>query len=129
LIWHAALQQCNFRRHVPKWHFCQLRGHWAKQDCERAAAKRWLARHGAGVARFRPVYLGDDLHACQPIVQAIQESGGSFILTCKPGSHQTITEYLTGVDLQEHRQSSAPRRPPASIAGSPRFRCAAPPML
>jgi len=75
-----------------------------KQDCERAA-KRWLARHGAGVARFRPVYLGDDLHACQPIVQAIQESGGSFILTCKPGSHQTITEYLTGVDLQEHRQT------------------------
>jgi hypothetical protein len=29
LIWHAALQQCNFRRHVPKWHFCQLCGHWA----------------------------------------------------------------------------------------------------
>ena len=75
-----------------------------KQDCERAAAKRWLARHGAGIARFRPVYLGDDLYACQPIVCAFQESGGNFILTCKPGSHQTITEYLTGVDLQEHRQ-------------------------
>jgi len=74
-----------------------------KQDCERAAAKRWLARHGAGVARFRPVYLGDDLSACQPIVQAIQESGGRFILTCKPDSHQTVTEYLTGVDLPEHR--------------------------
>lgn len=80
-----------------------------KQDCERAAAKRWLARHGAGVARFRPVYLGDDLYACQPIVQAIQESGGSFILTCKPGSHQTVTEYLTGVDLQEHRQAVVQR--------------------
>src|SRR3954468_15906563 len=79
-----------------------------KQDCERAA-KRWLARHGAGVARFRPVYLGDDLHACQPIVQAIQESGGSFILTCKPGSHQTITESLTGVDLPEHRQTVVQR--------------------
>ena len=76
----------------------------AKQDCERAAAKRWLARHGASIARFRPVYLGDDLYAGQPIVCAIQESGGNFILTCKPGSHQTITEYLTGVDLQEHRQ-------------------------
>ena len=35
----------------------------------------------------------------------IQESGGNFILTCKPGSDQTITEYLTGVDLQEHRQT------------------------
>jgi hypothetical protein len=75
-----------------------------KHDCERAAAKRWLARHGAGIARFRPIYLGDDLYACQPIVCAFQESGGNFILTCKPGSHQTITEYLTGVDLQEHRQ-------------------------
>jgi hypothetical protein len=81
----------------------------AKQDCERAAAKRWLARHGAGVARFRPVYLGDDLHAGQPIVQAIQESGGSFSLTCKPGSHPTVTEHLTGVDLPEHRQTVVQR--------------------
>src|SRR3954453_23383809 len=80
-----------------------------KQDCERAAAKRWLACHGAGVARFRPVYLGDELYACQPIVQAIRESGGSFILTCKPDSHQTVTEYLTGVDLPEHRQTVVQR--------------------
>ena len=75
-----------------------------KQDCERAAAKHWLARHAVALARFRPVYLGDDLYACQPIAQAIRDTGGNFILTCKPGSHQTITEDLTGVDLQEHRQ-------------------------
>src|ERR687890_2517076 len=74
-----------------------------KQDCERSAAKRWLARHGAAIARFRPVYLGDDLYACQPIAQAIRDAGGSFILTCKPGSHPTVTEYLTGVELKEHR--------------------------
>src|SRR3954468_5632968 len=80
-----------------------------KQDCERAAAKRWLVRHGAGVAHFRPVYLGDDLYACQPIVQAIRDSGGSFILTCKPGSHQTVTEYITGIDLPEHRQTVVQR--------------------
>jgi len=29
-----------------------------KQDCERNAAKRWLARHGPAVAQLRPVYLG-----------------------------------------------------------------------
>jgi hypothetical protein len=75
-----------------------------KQDCERAAAKRWLARHAVALARFRPVYLGDDLYACQPIAQAIRNTGGNFILTCKPGSHQTVTEYLTGVELKEHRQ-------------------------
>lgn len=75
-----------------------------KQDCERAAAKRWLATHGPAFARFRPVFLGDDLYACQPIATAIRNSGGNFILTCKPSSHQTIAEYLAGVDLEEHRR-------------------------
>jgi hypothetical protein len=76
----------------------------AKQDCERAAAKRWLARHGTHFAGLRPVYLGDDLYACQPIASAIRDTGGNFILTCKPSSHQTLAEYLTGVDLTEHRR-------------------------
>jgi hypothetical protein len=76
-----------------------------KQDCERNAVKRWLATHGAAVAPYRPVYLGDDLFACQPIADAIQATGGNFILTCKPSSHQTIAEYLNGADLAEHRQT------------------------
>ena len=76
-----------------------------KQDCERSAAKRWIAKHSPTLARYRPIYLGDDLFACQPIVAAIQDGGGNFILTCKPSSHQTITEYLTGADLEEHRQT------------------------
>jgi hypothetical protein len=80
-----------------------------KQDCERNAAKRWLARHGPTVAHLRPVYLGDDLFACQPIVAAIQQTGGNFILTCKPSSHQTITEYLHGAKLAEHRQTVCKR--------------------
>jgi Transposase DDE domain len=80
-----------------------------KQDCERSAAKRWLARHGTTVMHLRPVYLGDDLFACQPIVAAIQESGGHFILTCKPSSHQTIAEYVQGAELQEHRQTVCKR--------------------
>ena len=80
-----------------------------KQDCERNAAKRWLTRHGPTVAHLRPIYLGDDLFACQPIAAAIQQSGGNFILTCKPSSHQTITEYLHGATLQEHRQTVCKR--------------------
>jgi len=76
-----------------------------KQDCERNAAKRWLARHGRSVAHLRPIFLGDDLFACQPIATAIQQTGGNFILTCKPSSHQTITEYLHGAKLEEHRQA------------------------
>jgi hypothetical protein len=80
-----------------------------KQDCERNAAKRWLTRHGAAVAHLRPIYLGDDLFACQPIVAAIHNAGGNFILTCKPSSHQTITEYLQGAELHEHRQTICKR--------------------
>jgi len=80
-----------------------------KQDCERNAAKRWLARHGPAVAHLRPVYLGDDLFACQPIAAAIQQVGGNFILTCKPSSHQTIAEYLRGAELEEHRQTVVTR--------------------
>src|SRR4051812_1256141 len=47
-----------------------------KQDCERNAAKRWLARHGAALAHARPVFLGDDLFACQPIAEALVHEYG-----------------------------------------------------
>ena len=33
----------------------------AKQDCQSRAARRWLAAHGPGLARLKPVHLGDDL--------------------------------------------------------------------
>src|SRR6195952_2966170 len=51
-----------------------------KQDCERTAAKRGLASHGERVKALRPVYLGDDLFACQPVAEAIQVAGGGFPL-------------------------------------------------
>lgn len=84
-----------------------------KQDCERNAAKRWLATQGPSMAPYRPVYLGDDLFACQPIAEAIHDAGGNFILTCKASSHQTIAEYLHGAELQEHRSPG----PPGTAAG------------
>jgi hypothetical protein len=55
------------------------------------------------------VFLGDDLFACQPIAEAIQAAGGNFILTCKPSSHRTITEYLYGARLDEHRETVCKR--------------------
>ena len=86
-----------------------------KQDCERNAAKRWLARHGADLAHLRPVYLGDDLFACQPIVAAIQDAGGNFILTCKPASHKTIAEYLP---RRQFSLSPATRWQPVAVTAS-----------
>jgi hypothetical protein len=85
----------------------------AKQDCETTAAKRWLARLGASYSWLRPVYLGDDLFSRQPMVEAIQATGGSFLLVCKPASHKTLNEYLTGAELEnmnETKGNGADRR-------------------
>jgi len=72
-----------------------------KQDCESRAARRWLSSHGPRYARLNPVYLGDDLYARQPVCEAVLESGGHFLFVCKPSSHPTIEEYLTGIELSE----------------------------
>jgi hypothetical protein len=80
-----------------------------KQDCERNAAKRWLMRHGPAVAHRQPIFLGDDLFACQPIAAAVQQAGGNFIFTCKPTSHPTIAEYLDGAEREEHRTAAVTR--------------------
>ncbi len=77
-----------------------------KQDCERQAVKRWLQRHGPRCAPLRPVCLGDDLYACQPVCQAMLDSGGDFLLTCKPDSHKTLYEFIDGADLPTLRTES-----------------------
>ena len=61
--------------------FVQPQDGAAKQDCERQAVKRWLQRHGGNCAALRPVYLGDDLYACQPVCQAMLDAGGDFLST------------------------------------------------
>jgi len=67
-----------------------------KQDCERNAAKRWLATHGPRLRELRPVYLGDALFACQPICEAVLESGSDFLFTAKPASHITHLRFHEG---------------------------------
>lgn len=85
-----------------------------KQDCESRAARRWLATHAPGLAKFKPVYLGDDLFSNQPMCEAVLAAGADFIFVCKPASHPLIQEYITGVRVpthtvqvrQGHRQST-----------------------
>jgi hypothetical protein len=72
-----------------------------KQDCERAAARRWLATHAERMKQLRPVYLGDDLFACQPICEAVLESGGDFLFTAKPESHKTLYDFMDGASFEE----------------------------
>ena len=70
-----------------------------KQDCERAAVKRWLAAHHS---RYRPhtvTYLGDDLYANQPGCQLIAETYQQyFVFVCKPESHAAVYGELALLD-------------------------------
>jgi len=72
-----------------------------KQDCERNAAKRWLSAHGGRLQHLRPIYLGDDLFACQPVAEAIRAAGADFLLTAKPASHKALYDFMQGATLDE----------------------------
>lgn len=66
-----------------------------KQDCERVAAKRWLAHHHKHWADYSVTYLGDDLYANQPLCQLIAETYRQFfIFVCKPESHTGLYEWI-----------------------------------
>jgi hypothetical protein len=73
----------------------------AKQDCERNAAKRWLAAHGEPIKEMRTVYLGDDLFACQPIAEVALSNGGDFPFTAKPEAHKTLYDFMNCATLDE----------------------------
>jgi len=68
-----------------------------KQDCETAAAKRWLdkesARYLAGLNN-NVTYLGDDLYAHQPLCRRVLLQRSHFIFTCKPDSHTHLYQWI-----------------------------------
>ena len=70
-----------------------------KQDCENAAAKRWLTQYGDRLSRLKVTVLGDDLYCHQPLCQQLLDHHLDFILVCRPDSHLTLYEYLEGIDL------------------------------
>ena len=67
---------------------------YEKQDCERAAIKRWVKHNAERFARHKYTLLGDDLYACQPIGEVFLEAGFNFILVCKPDSHVALYEQV-----------------------------------
>ena len=69
-----------------------------KQDCETKAAYRWLARNAPRYADLRPIYLGDDLYAKQPMCTKVLGCGADFIFRVKTADHKTLFSYLDGID-------------------------------
>jgi len=70
-----------------------------KQDCENAAAHRWLLKYGERYSALNMTILGDDLYCHQPLCQQILAQQFNFILVCRPQSHTTLYEHLEGIAL------------------------------
>ena len=65
-----------------------------KQDCENAAAKRWITAYAPVYADLGITILGDDLYSRQPLCILILDKGLHFILVCKPDSHKTLYQWI-----------------------------------
>jgi hypothetical protein len=63
-----------------------------KQDCEQAAAKRWINTHAERYASQRVTISADDLHCKQTFCELLLEKHFNFVLVCKPDSHKTLYE-------------------------------------
>lgn len=76
-----------------------------KQDCETAAAKRWIDKNSARYAPLQATLLGDDLYAHQPLCRRALLHGFHFIFVCKPDSHTSLYEWVNllqpGADLRQ----------------------------
>lgn len=65
-----------------------------KQDCENAAAKRWLKANGPTLKQLGVTIAGDDLYCNHPMCELILSEGLDFIIICKEDSHPTLYEYV-----------------------------------
>ena len=72
-----------------------------KQDCENAAAKRWLERWGSLCKTLGVTILGDDLYSKQPLSRAMLDAGLNFILVCKPTSHPWLADWIRLCDAKK----------------------------
>jgi hypothetical protein len=65
-----------------------------KQDCEVAAAKRWIKTHTPEFKGQLITLLGDDLYSHQPMCEEILSADMNFIFTCLEASHTGLYDWL-----------------------------------
>ena len=66
----------------------------AKQDCEQAAAKRWLTSFRERHKTVRATIQVDALHCNHDFLSMVKANRFHFIATCKPGNCKTMYEWI-----------------------------------
>ncbi|MCB8981874.1 MAG: ISNCY family transposase [Ardenticatenaceae bacterium] len=75
-----------------------------KQDCERNAAKRWLANWSHLFTPGSITYLGDDLFCNHPLCEQVIDQDQYFLFVCKPDSHVELYCWLAALTPNEQFQ-------------------------
>lgn len=81
-----------------------------KQDCEIAAAKRWIHTYAKTYRSMHVTILGDDLYAHQPFCEDVVEETCHFIFVCKPESHETLSRWVKSLEASHTLQMLTSRR-------------------
>ena len=81
-----------------------------KQDCENAAAKRWITEYAPVYGDLGITILGDDLYCRQPICTLILDNGLHFILACKPDSHKTLYQWIEELQAMDAVETLVEKR-------------------
>ena len=76
-----------------------------KQDCETAAAKRWISKHSHLFQGQAITLLGDDLYSRQPMCQHCLDASMNFIFTCLPSSHSNLYQCLNSIEKNGELQN------------------------
>ncbi len=75
-----------------------------KQDCEIAAAKRWIAGNAEEFETGGVTLLGDDLYSRQPMCTLSTTHGFHYIFVCLPESHKCLYDWLKFLDKNNEVQ-------------------------
>ena len=82
-----------------------------KQDCERAAVKRWLSQHHGRYQDHTVTFLGDDLYSNHPLCELIDQTYHQFFMfVCKPDSHTTLYTQLNALTEANQLETKQVRR-------------------
>jgi hypothetical protein len=72
-----------------------------KQDCEQAAAKRWIKAHAEQYAGKNVTLSGDDLYCKQPLCELALDNHFNFLFVCKPDSHKTLYTKIDALEAED----------------------------
>lgn len=81
-----------------------------KQDCENAAAKRWICQNAPIYSHLGISILGDDLYCKQSLCKLMLEKGLNFILVCKPDSHKTLYQWVEELEKMQAVETIVKKR-------------------